>query len=88
MCPPCFFGLGCGVGNGFGQLYLREQGQTFLILGSVTNAATKDEASDSNDESVSQQTGHGEVIFKRPDLSGIRAVGSEFAAFLASGAWN
>jgi hypothetical protein len=33
MCPPCFFGLGCGVGNGFGQLYLQEQRQTFSILG-------------------------------------------------------
>jgi hypothetical protein len=33
MCPPCFFGLGCGVGEGWGQLYLREHGLTFLILG-------------------------------------------------------
>jgi hypothetical protein len=33
MCPPCFFGLGCGVGEGFGQLYLREDERTFLILG-------------------------------------------------------
>jgi hypothetical protein len=33
MCPPCFFALGCGVGHGFGQLYLRDGEQTFLILG-------------------------------------------------------
>jgi hypothetical protein len=33
MCPPCFFALGCGVGYGFGQLYLREGNETFLILG-------------------------------------------------------
>lgn len=33
MCPPCFFGLGCGVGNGYGQLYLREHGEVYLILG-------------------------------------------------------
>ena len=33
MCPPCFFGLGCGVGEGYGQLYLRSEDGTFLILG-------------------------------------------------------
>lgn len=33
MCPPCFFGLGCGVGNGYGQLYLREHGEEYIILG-------------------------------------------------------
>lgn len=33
MCPPCFFGLGCGVGEGWGQLYRREKAQFFLILG-------------------------------------------------------
>ena len=33
MCPPCFFGLGCGVGEGYGQLYLRSEGEIFLILG-------------------------------------------------------
>jgi hypothetical protein len=33
MCPPCFFALGCGVGQGFGQLYLSEGSETFLILG-------------------------------------------------------
>jgi hypothetical protein len=33
MCPPCFFALGCGVGQGFGQLYLHEGSESFLILG-------------------------------------------------------
>jgi len=33
MCPPCFFALGCGVGEGFGQLYLRQDGEAFLLLG-------------------------------------------------------
>jgi hypothetical protein len=33
MCPPCFFGLGCGVGEGWGQLYFREHDQTFLVIG-------------------------------------------------------
>ena len=33
MCPPCFFGLGCGVGEGYGQLYLRSDDEEFLIMG-------------------------------------------------------
>ena len=33
MCPPCFFVRGCGVGNGYGQLYLRADGKEYLILG-------------------------------------------------------
>ena len=41
MCPPCFFALGCGVGNGFGQLYLRENGATFLVLGDEKTVAAR-----------------------------------------------
>lgn len=33
MCPPCFFALGCGVGKGFGQLYVYQDGELFLVLG-------------------------------------------------------
>lgn len=33
MCPPCFFGLGCGVGEGFGQLYAFDRTNVFLVLG-------------------------------------------------------
>ena len=33
MCAPCFFALGCGVGNGYGQLYLREDDDDFLVFG-------------------------------------------------------
>jgi hypothetical protein len=33
MCPPCFFGLGCGVGEGWGQLYLHNGGRVVLVLG-------------------------------------------------------
>jgi hypothetical protein len=33
MCPACFFELGCGIGEGFGQLYLDGRDVTYLILG-------------------------------------------------------
>lgn len=33
MCPPCFFRVGCGVGEGWGQLYLQNEGRVHLVLG-------------------------------------------------------
>jgi hypothetical protein len=32
MCPPCFFGLGCGVGEGYGQLYLHSGDKDFQLI--------------------------------------------------------
>lgn len=35
MCPPCFFRVGCGVGEGWGQLYLQDGEQIDLVLGGL-----------------------------------------------------
>ena len=56
VCPPCFFKFGCGVGEGYGQLYQVRGDHGFMILGQgqVEHAGESADAKMTIDEAIEE----------------------------------